>query len=124
MEKRTERTILKIVLGFLVILLLGMSTFLVTALATNKNPMDFKEGDAEDEGEDAAITGNALEQASAAALKYIGEGRVTDTEIGDEEGYYEVEVTLNNGREVDVHLDKNFNVLGQESDSNEEEDDE
>ena len=122
MEKITERTILKIALGFLVVLILGMSTFLVTALVT-KNPVDSQE-DAEYEGEDIAITGNALEQASTAALDYIGEGRVTDTEVGDEEGYYEVEVTLNNGREVDVHLDKNFNVLGQESDSNEEEDDE
>lgn len=66
------------------------------------------------EGADEPITGAALEQASAAALAYLGEGRVTDTEVGDEEGYYEVEVTLENGREVDVHLDEAFNVLGRE----------
>ena len=60
------------------------------------------------------ITGTALEKASASALAYIGEGRVTDTEIGDEEGYFEIEITLNSGNEVDVHLDENFKVLSTE----------
>jgi uncharacterized membrane protein YkoI len=70
----------------------------------------------EDEKVDLPITGNALEDASNAALVYIGEGRVTDSEIGDEEGYYEIEITLDSGREVDVHLDENFNVLSTEYD--------
>ncbi len=70
----------------------------------------------EAEGADKPITGDALDQASAAALKYIGEGRVTDTEVGDEEGYYEIEITLDNGRQVDVHLDETFNVLSEEAD--------
>src|SRR5688500_6462004 len=39
---------------------------------------------------DGPITGNALDKASAAALQSTGAGRVTGTEIGDEEGYYEV----------------------------------
>ena len=65
------------------------------------------------EGPDVSITGSALEQASAAALAYVGQGRITGTEIGDEEGYYEIEVTLDNGSQVDVHLDENFNVLSQ-----------
>lgn len=64
-----------------------------------------------------AITGDALTQASAAALDYLGGGRVTDTEVGDEEGYYEVEVTFDDGREVDVHLDEKFIVLGQQADT-------
>lgn len=68
----------------------------------------------EREGPDVPITGNALDRASAAALEYLGEGRVTDTEVGDEEGYYEIEVRLDSGREVDVHLDENFNVLSVE----------
>jgi len=72
--------------------------------------------DDEAEGADVPITGSALERASAAALAYIGEGRVTDSEIGDEEGYYEIEIRLNNGREADVHLDENFNVLSTEYD--------
>jgi hypothetical protein len=65
---------------------------------------------------EAPITGDALEKASAAALDHTGGGEVTDTEKGDEEGFYEVEVTLDNGNQVDVHLDEDFNVLGTEDD--------
>ena len=75
------------------------------------------------EGPDEPITGDALQQASEAALEYTGEGRVTDTEVGDEEGYYEIEITLDNGEEVDVHLDESFNVLSHESDGVGEDDD-
>jgi uncharacterized membrane protein YkoI len=73
----------------------------------------------EREGAEQAITGSVLDRASAAAREYLGDGRVTDTEVGDEEGYYEVEVTLANGSQVDVHLDEDFNVLGEEADSGE-----
>lgn len=69
-----------------------------------------------EEEEDVPITGSALERASAVALAHIGEGRVTASEIGDEEGYYEIEITLDNGHEVDVHLDEDFNVLSTEYD--------
>ncbi len=62
------------------------------------------------------ITGPALQQASDAALEHTGGGRVTDTEVGDEEGYYEVEVTLDDGSQVDVHLDEDFNVIFTEAD--------
>jgi hypothetical protein len=41
---------------------------------------------------------------------------VTETEVGDEEGAYEVEVTRADGSQVDVHLDKDFNVLGAAAD--------
>lgn len=60
------------------------------------------------------ITGDALTRASEAALAHTGGGQVTDTEIGDEEGYYEVEVTLDNGSQADVHLDRDFNVISAE----------
>ena len=60
------------------------------------------------------ITGEALERASAAALAHTGGGRVTDTEQGDEDSFYEVEVSLDNGSQVDVQLDKDFNVVGSE----------
>jgi uncharacterized membrane protein YkoI len=62
------------------------------------------------------ITGSALASASAAALEHTGGGRVTETEVGDEEGFYEVEVTLANGREVDVHLDRSFHVIDSSAD--------
>ncbi len=62
------------------------------------------------------ITGATLEQASEAALAHTGEGRVTGTEIGDEESLYEVEVTLSDGSQVDVQLDQNFDVVGTTAD--------
>jgi hypothetical protein len=65
---------------------------------------------------DEPITGSALAQASAAALAHTGEGRVTDTEVGDEESYYEVEVTLDDGSQVDVQLDENFSAVSEDKD--------
>jgi uncharacterized membrane protein YkoI len=62
------------------------------------------------------ITGPALEQASDAAISSLGGGTVTDTEVGDEESYYEVEVTLDDGTQVDVQLDEQFQVIGTEAD--------
>ena len=72
-------------------------------------------------GEDASeneapITGSALEQAEAAALAETGQGTVSGTEVGDEESKYEVEVTLDNGDQVDVQLDEQFSVVGSEND--------
>ncbi|MGH9251314.1 MAG: hypothetical protein ACRD0W_17600, partial [Acidimicrobiales bacterium] len=63
------------------------------------------------------ITGDALEKASDAALEHTGSGSVTGTEEGDEESLYEVEVTLDDGRQVDVQLDENFAVVSTEADS-------
>ena len=60
-------------------------------------------------------TGAGMEKAKSIALKQVN-GRVTATEFQDEEGYYEVEVTKADGTQVDVHLDKNFNVLDAQSD--------
>ncbi len=62
------------------------------------------------------ITGADLDRASTAALSYTGGGRVTDTEVGDEESYYEVEVTLDDGSQVDVQLDRTFEVVGSKAD--------
>jgi uncharacterized membrane protein YkoI len=55
-------------------------------------------------------TGPGMERAKSVALDHVN-GRVTATEFQDEEGYYEVEVTRDDGSQVDVHLDKNYNVL-------------
>ena len=65
---------------------------------------------------DVPITGADLDRASAVALEHLGEGRVTGTEMEDEESYYEVEVTLSDGKQVDVQLDEGFNVVGTEAD--------
>ena len=65
----------------------------------------------DDDPNDTPITGDALTAASDAALAHLGEGRVTETEVGDEESYYEVEVTLDDGSQVDVQLDEQFQVV-------------
>jgi hypothetical protein len=69
------------------------------------------------EGPDQAITGDALRQAGEAALAETGGGTVTGTEVGDEESYYEVEVTRDDGSQVDVQLDRSFAVVGNKVDS-------
>jgi uncharacterized membrane protein YkoI len=70
----------------------------------------------DDDASDEPIAGKALDRASAAALAETGGGKVTETEVGDEEGAYEVEVTRADGSQVDVHLDEDFNVLGSAGD--------
>jgi uncharacterized membrane protein YkoI len=77
-------------------------------------------GSGEDSSEQQA-TGPGIEKAKRSiplriALDYTNGGRVTETEIGDEEGYYEVEVTKDDGSQVDVHLDRAFNVLSTPAD--------
>ncbi len=74
-------------------------------------------GTDDDPGEqDMPITGPALDQASRVALDHVGQGRVTETEVGDEDSYYEIEVTLDDGSQVDVQLDEDLNVVSSEAD--------
>ncbi len=70
----------------------------------------------DDDATQKPISGSTLEKASAAALDHTGGGSVTETEVGDEEGAYEIEVKREDGSSVDVHLDKDFKVLNQVSD--------
>lgn len=77
----------------------------------------------DDDATEVPISGDALTKASAAALAHTGEGRVTGTEAGDEESAYEVEVTLDDGTQVDVQLDESFSVVGTEAERGGEEDD-
>jgi hypothetical protein len=85
----------------------------IAALAAGGAAIAGATGGGDDEGTEQPITGSALDQAKAAALEATGGGQVTETEVRDEEGYYEVEVK----GKGDVHLDRNFNVLDQSSDS-------
>jgi uncharacterized membrane protein YkoI len=75
-----------------------------------------------EDGADKAITDAALDRASSAALAHTGGGKVTGTEVGDEESYYEVEVTRGDGSQVDVQLDRSFHVVGAQGDSDPSED--
>jgi uncharacterized membrane protein YkoI len=70
----------------------------------------------DDDATQKSITGNALQKASDAALDYTGGGQVTETEVGDEESYYEVEVTRDDGSQIDVQLDRGFHVVGSNAD--------
>ena len=66
-----------------------------------------------DDGSGTPISGSALQRAKSVALDHTGGGRVTGSELQDEEGYYEVEVTRDDGSQVDVHLDSHLNVLNE-----------
>jgi uncharacterized membrane protein YkoI len=67
-------------------------------------------------GDDRPLTGSALEKATAAALQHTGGGTVIETEAGDDGAAYAVEIRLDDGRVVEIGLDANFEVIGQESD--------
>lgn len=66
--------------------------------------------------DDEPITGPAYDQAVEAALAHTGGGTVTETEMGDDGAAYSVEVQLEDGRQVEVNLDEDFNVIGAEPD--------
>ncbi|WP_198413023.1 PepSY domain-containing protein [Cryobacterium sp. HLT2-28] len=101
MKKKMKTTHKAAIAGLATLAGLGVVGALPAANAADTGP-----GDSE-----TAITGPALAQASAAALAETGQGRVTETEVGDEESYYEVEVTFDDGTEVDVQLDRAFQVV-------------
>ncbi len=70
----------------------------------------------DDDATERPIEGAALQKAEDAALQETGEGKVTGTEVGDEDSYYEVEVTLDDGSQVDVQLDRGFQVVSSDAD--------
>ncbi len=70
----------------------------------------------DDDATERPITGEAREKAEAAALEYTHGGRVTATELEDEDSLYEVEVTRADGSQVDVQLDEDFKVVGDKAD--------
>lgn len=80
------------------------------------------DGDDRDDRQEA-LSGEELDRASAAALEHTGGGRVTDSEREDEESLFEIEVTLDDGREVDVQLDERYRVVGTEEDRRDSDDD-
>ncbi len=68
-------------------------------------------GAGDDDGNEVPITGDALDRASAVALDATGSGTVTETEEGDEDSYYEVQVTRADGSQVDVQLNQDFELV-------------
>lgn len=78
---------------------------------------------ADDDAQNRPIPASDLDQASQVALAETGGGTVTGTEVDDEESKYEVEVTLDDGNQVDVQLDEDFQVVGTEGDDDSRSDD-
>src|SRR5918998_6184405 len=69
------------------------------------------------------VTGPDAQKAKSAAIAAVGGGTLTEVERDDgDDGYgtsggvYEVEVTRDDGTQVEVHLDGDYNVVGQEAD--------
>jgi hypothetical protein len=68
------------------------------------------------------VSGSDAQKAKSAAIAAVGVGTVTEVERDDgDDGYgtsgvYEVEVTRDGGSQLEVHLDGDYNVVGQESD--------
>ena len=94
----------------------AIAVVVIAALAAGGAAIAGAAGGGDDDGTDKAISGAALDRATAVALDHTGGGKVSGTDAGDEEGAYEVEVTRDDGSQVDVHLDSHFNVLNKSSD--------
>jgi hypothetical protein len=67
-------------------------------------------------GDDEPLTGTTEQRATEAALDHVGGGSVVETEMGDGGATYEVEIRKDDGSQVEVQLDENFNVTGSEGD--------
>ena len=70
-------------------------------------------GDSEEQ-----LTGPEAQKAKSAAIAAVGGGTVTEVERddGNGTGAFEVEVTREDGSQLEVHLDGDYNVLGQQAD--------
>ena len=58
-----------------------------------------------------SLSDGAFARAAEAALESTGGGRVTEREAGDQHSAYEIEVTLDDGRHLDVQVDESFTVV-------------
>jgi hypothetical protein len=67
-------------------------------------------------GDEQPLTGSDLGQATAATLEHTGGGTVIETEVGDDGAAFGVEIRLDDGSVVEVALDEDFQVIGEESD--------
>ena len=70
-------------------------------------------GDSEEQ-----LTGPEADKAKSAAIAAVGGGTVTEVERddGNGTGAFEVEVTREDGSQLEVHLDGDYNVVGQQAD--------
>jgi hypothetical protein len=66
--------------------------------------------------DDRPISGEARDKCIAAALAEHPGGTVTETEVGDDGAAYEVEIRREDGSQVEVQLNGDCQVIGQEAD--------
>jgi hypothetical protein len=79
---------------------------------------------ADDNGADSEerLTGHDAQKAKSAAIAAVGSGSLTEAERDDGDdvygtsGVYEVEVKRDDDTQVEVHLDGDYDVVGQEAD--------
>ncbi|GAA4674997.1 PepSY domain-containing protein [Nocardioides nanhaiensis] len=70
------------------------------------------------------LQGTDRDRAASAALEFAGGGTVTDAETSDDRGTaYEVDVTREDGTEVEVHLDDAYQVVRSDEDRDGRDDD-
>ena len=64
------------------------------------------------------LTGPDAQKAKSAAIAAVGGGTVTEVERddGNGTGAFEVEVTRDDGSQLEVHLDGGYDVVGQQAD--------
>jgi len=63
-------------------------------------------------GDDAPISADERSSAEQAALAEVGSGTVTELDRSDDADHaWEVEVTTDDGRDIDIELDANFTVV-------------
>ncbi len=91
----------------------------VGARSFDDNPSRDDPG-ADDNGADfeERLTGLDVQKAKSAAIAAVGGGTLTEVERddGNGTGAFEVEVTRDDGSQIEVHLDGHYNVVGQEPD--------
>ena len=95
----------------------------VGARGFDDNPSRYDLG-ADDNSADSeeGLTGLDTQKAKSAAIAAVGGGTLTELERDDgDEGYgtsgvYEVEVEREDGTQVEVHLDGDYDVVGQQAD--------
>jgi hypothetical protein len=90
---------------------LALVGVLVVAVLTGGIAIAASSGD-----DDQPLSGSTRDRAVDAALEHTGGGTVLETESGDDGAAYGVEIRLEDGRQVEVNLDEDFNVIGQEDD--------
>ncbi len=114
--KRTPIKMLKILLALAAAAGLGIGALGVASAATGAITATSDDDAGEQPDDDTPLTRDERARAEAAAIEYVGEGTVTESEVGDDGAAFSVEIRLDDGSQIEVGLDGDFNVVGSEPD--------